>query len=147
MQQLTHIPTENPSKKIPGNKPNIYDINIQSQELNKGMNIANTLKGKLDSQQKMSQSWIVTKIKAILKTPIQKFENPIFLFRITHEAEVSNRKILTAFNGNLGAEIAAQNESPVNYRPKFRDTAALENLLLYHKDMNKIINITQQGYR
>ena len=50
MQQLTHIPKENISTKIHENKPNIYDINIQRQELNKGTNIENTLKGKLSSQ-------------------------------------------------------------------------------------------------
>ena len=39
MQQLTHTPTENPCKKIPVNQPNIYDINIQRHEFNKGMQI------------------------------------------------------------------------------------------------------------
>ena len=34
--------------------------------------------------------------------------NPIFLFRRTPKAEVSNSKILAAFNGDLGAAIAAQ---------------------------------------
>ena len=33
MQQLTHTPTENPSTKLHGNQQNIYDINIQCQEL------------------------------------------------------------------------------------------------------------------
>ena len=49
MQQLTHTPIENPSKTIPGNQPNIYDINIQRQELNKGRHIENTLKVELNS--------------------------------------------------------------------------------------------------
>ena len=56
MQQLTHTPTKNPSTTIPGNKPNINDINIQRQELNKGMQIANDLKGNLNSQQKTNAS-------------------------------------------------------------------------------------------
>ena len=68
----------------------------------------------------------MTTIRAILNTPIQKFENPIFSFRRTHEAAVRNRKILAAFNGDLGAEIAAQKEIRVNYGWDFRDTAALE---------------------
>ena len=70
MQQLTHTPTENPSTNVHGNKQNIYDINIQRQELDKGMLIANNLKGKLNSQQTTNASWIVTTIKAIPKTPI-----------------------------------------------------------------------------
>ena len=41
MQQLTHTPTENPSTSLNGNQQNIYEINIQRQELDKGM-----LKGK-----------------------------------------------------------------------------------------------------
>ena len=101
MQQLTHTPTENPSTNIHGNQQNIYDINIQRQELNNGALIANTLKGKLNSQQKTNASWIVTTIKEILKRQIQKFENPIFWFRITHEEVVSNIKILAAFKGGL----------------------------------------------
>ena len=72
MQQLTHTPSKNSSTNVHGNKQNIYDINIQSQELDKGMLIANTLKGKLKSQQTTNVSWIVTTFKAILKTPIQK---------------------------------------------------------------------------
>ena len=32
----------------------------------------------------------------ILKTPVQKFENPIFLFRRTHEAAVRDNKMLAA---------------------------------------------------
>ena len=96
MQQLTHTPTENPIKTIPVNQPNIYDINIQRQEINKKMHIAKTLKVKLNSQNKTNASWLVTTIEAILKTPIQKFENPIFSFSKTHEAAVRNNKILAA---------------------------------------------------
>ena len=51
-------------------------------------------------------SWIVTAIKAVLKTPIQKFENPIFSFRRTHETAVRNIKILAEFKGDLGTAIA-----------------------------------------
>ena len=66
-------------------------------------------------------------IKAILKTPIQKSERPIFLFRITPEAAVRDIKILAAFNCDLGAAIGAQKYSPINYGSEFRDTASLEN--------------------
>ena len=72
----------------------MYDINIQRQELYKGLLIANTLKVKLNIHKTTNTSWLVTTVKAILKTPIQKFENPIFSFRITHEAVFRNRKIL-----------------------------------------------------
>ena len=33
MQQLTHTPIENPSTDVHVNQQNIYDINIQRQEL------------------------------------------------------------------------------------------------------------------
>ena len=79
------------------------------------MIISNNLKGNINSQQLTKASWLVTTIKAILKTTIKKFENPIFSFRKTHEAAVRNSKILAAFKGDLGAEIAAQKDSPVNY--------------------------------
>ena len=52
MQQLTHTPTENPSTNIHGNQQNMYDINIQRQELNRGILLENILKAKLKSQQK-----------------------------------------------------------------------------------------------
>ena len=73
MQQLTHTPTENTITNLHGNQQIIYDINIQHQELDNGMLIANTIKGRLDSQQTTNASWLVTTIKAILKTPIQTF--------------------------------------------------------------------------
>ena len=44
MQQLIHTPTENPSTNVHGNQQIIYDVNIQRQELDKGVLIANTLK-------------------------------------------------------------------------------------------------------
>ena len=115
MQQLTYTPTVNPSTNVNGNQHIIYDINIQRQELYKGIVIANILKGNLNSQQLTNASWLVTTIKTILKMPIQKLEKPIFLFRITHEAAVSNSKILMAFKGYLGAAIEAHRDSPVNY--------------------------------
>ena len=40
--------------------------------------------------------WINTINTAILKTPVQKFEKAIFLFRRTHEAAVRENKILAA---------------------------------------------------
>ena len=92
--KLTHTPTEHPSTNVHGNQQNIYDINIQRRKLYKGMLIANTLKVRLNSQLTTTTWWLVTTIKEILKTPIQKFEKPILLFRRTHEAEVRNSKIL-----------------------------------------------------
>ena len=48
---------------------------------------------------------MVTKIKAILKTQIQKLEKPIFLFSRTNKAAVRNSKILAALNVDLCAAI------------------------------------------
>ena len=109
------------------------------------MLIANTLKGKLNSQKLTNASFLVTTIKATPKTPIHIFEKPIISFRRTHEAAVSNIKILAAFNGDLGASIVAQQDSPVNYRLGFRDIAPLAKLFLHHEDKTKIIQIIQQG--
>ena len=133
MHQLTHTPIENLSTHVHRNQQSIYDINIQRQELDKAMLIANTLKVKLNSQQLKNASCLVTKIKAILKTPIQKFENPIILFKRTHEAASRNSKILVAFKGDLGAAIAAQKDNLVNYGSEFRDIASLEQIFLYQE--------------
>ena len=92
MKTLTYTPTDNPSTNIHGNQQIIYDINTQRKELDKWMLIANTLKVKLNSQQSTNPSWLVTTIKATLKTPINKFEKPIFSFKRTHEVAVRNRK-------------------------------------------------------
>ena len=89
----------------------------------------------------------MTTIKAILKTPIQKLDKPIFLFRRTNEAEVRNIKILASFNGDLGASLAAQNNIPLNYESEFCNTAELTKLFYYHEDRVNIINIIQKGYR
>ena len=70
----------------------VFDINIQHQELDKGMLIENNLKCKPSSKQPTDASWLVTMIKAILKTPIQKSEKPILLFRRTHTIAFNNRK-------------------------------------------------------
>ena len=56
MQQLTYTPTENPSTNVHGNQQSIYDIHTQRQELDKGMLIENTLKGKLNSQHSTNAS-------------------------------------------------------------------------------------------
>ena len=45
MQQLTHTSTENPSINVHGNQQTIYEISIQRQELDKGILMANILKG------------------------------------------------------------------------------------------------------
>ena len=103
------------------------------KELDKGLLIANTLKVKLNSQQSTNASWLLTTIKATLKTPIQKFENPIFLFRRTHKSAVRNRKIFTAFKGDLGAAIAPHKDILVNYGLEFRDITALAKLFLHHE--------------
>ena len=126
---------------------NIYDINIQLQELDKGMIIANTLKGNLNSKQLTNSSWLITSIKAIPKTPIQKSEKPIFSFTRTHEAAARNSKIIAAFKDDLGAEIVVQKDRPVKYGPELRDIASLAKLFLHHEDKTKIINIIKQGYR
>ena len=109
------------------------------------MIIENTLKGNLNSQQKTNTSWIVTKIKTILKTPIQKFEKTIFSFRRTHEAAARNSQILLTFKGELCEAISAQKDSPVKPVSEFRDIASLAKLFLHHKDKTKIINTIQQG--
>ena len=141
MQQLTYTPTENPSTNVHGKQHSIYDINTRHQELNKGMLIVNTLKGNLNSQQSTNASWLVTTIKATWKTPIQKFEKPIFSFRRTHEAAVRNSKILAAFKGDLGTAIAAHKDSPVKYGSEFRNITSLKTLFLYNEDKTKIIDI------
>ena len=109
------------------------------------MLIANTRKGKLNSQQSTNALWIVTTIKPTLKTPIQKFGKPIFSFKRTHEAAVRNSKIMAAFKGDLGPAIAAHKDSPVNYGSKFRDTTALEKSFLHHEDKTNIISIIRHG--
>ena len=93
----------------------------------------------------MNAPWLVITIKVIPKTPIQKSENPIFSSNRTHAAAIRNIKILTALNGDLGAEIAAKKDSPVNYGSELRDKAALEKLFFYHNNRTKIINIIQKG--
>ena len=109
------------------------------------MLIANTLKGKLNSQQSKNASWLVTTIKATLKIPIQKPEKPIFSFKRTHEEAVMNRKILVTFKGDSGAAIAAHKDIPVNYGSEFCDTTSLAKLFLHHEHRTKIINIIQHG--
>ena len=124
----------------------MYDVNIQIQELNKGMYISDTLKGKLSRQQKTNTLWLVRTNKGILKTRTHKLEKPIFLFKITNEAAVRNSKTITKFNGDLAA-IVAQKGRTLNYGSEFHDTADLSKIFQYHEDMIKIINITQKSSR
>ena len=103
------------------------------KELDKGLLIANTLKVKLNSQQSTNASWLVTTVKATLKIPIQKFENPIFLFRRTHKVAVRNSRILASFKCDLGAAIAPHKDMPVDYGSEFRNITALAKLFLHHE--------------
>ena len=41
------------------------------------------------------------------------------MFRRTNDEAVRNSKILAAFNGDLGAVIMAQKDTPLNYRLEF----------------------------
>ena len=66
MKTLTHNPTDNIITNVHVNQQSISDINTQRIELDKGVLIANTLKGKLNSQQYTNPSWLVTMIKATL---------------------------------------------------------------------------------
>ena len=147
MQQLTHTPTENPSINVHGNQQSIYDINIQRQELDKWMLISNNLIDKLDSQQATNASWLVSTIKAILQTTIQKFEELIFLFSTTHEAAFNNSKVLVVFKGDLGAAIEEQKDRLVNSESGLRNISSVAKLFLHHEDKTKIINIIQKGSR
>ena len=74
-----------------------------------------------------------------------EIRKPIFLFNRTNEAAVRSRKILAPFNGDLGAEIEAEKDSPLNYGSEFCNTEALKKLFYYHKGRVKIINIIRQG--
>ena len=85
-------------------------------------------------------------MKAILKTPIQKLDKPIFSFRRTNEAAYMNSKILAAFNDNLGKAIAAQNDSPLYYGSEFRNTTDLSSLFHYHENKIKIVKIIQKVF-
>ena len=51
MKTLKYTPIDNPSTNVHGNQQSVSDINTQRKELDKGMLIANTLKGKLNTQQ------------------------------------------------------------------------------------------------
>ena len=51
MKTLTYNPTDNTSTNVHGNQQSISDINTQRIELDKGVFIANTPKGKLNSLQ------------------------------------------------------------------------------------------------
>ena len=66
------------------------------------MHIEDILKVKLNKQHNTTTSWLVTTIKEILKTPIQKLDKTIFLFKRTNKTAASNIKILAALNGSLG---------------------------------------------
>ena len=116
MKTLTYNTTDNLSTNIHVNQQIISDINNQHIELDKGMLLASTLKVNLNGQQSTNASWIVTTIKVTQKIPIQKFENPIFSFKRTHEAAVRNSKIVAAFKGDLSASIVTHKKSQVNYR-------------------------------
>ena len=87
------------------NPTDIYDTDIQSQELEKGIHLANIFKGSINRKQKTKTSWLVITIKQILKIPIQKLDKPIFSFKRTNNAAARNSKLLAAFNRNLGETI------------------------------------------
>ena len=147
MQQLTHTPIQNPSTNVHVNQQSIYDINIQRQKIYKGMLIANTLKDKLNSQQTTNASWLLTMIKAILKTSIQKFEKPIYLFRRTCEVAVRNRKILAAIKRWLRRSDCRTKEHPSRLRIGIPQHSVPRKIVFYHENKVKIINIIQQGSR
>ena len=111
------------------------------------MLIANTLKSNLNSQKTTNVSWLVTMIKAILKTPIQKSENPIFLSRRPHEAAVRNSKILTENKMLLRRRNCGKKGQPCKLRIGILRHRVLSKKIFHREDKTKIINIIQQGSR
>ena len=111
------------------------------------MHIVDILEVKLDRQHNTSTSWLVIKIKEIVKTPIYNQDKPIFSFKIRNEAVARNIKILTAFYGNLCVAIVAPKDIPLKYGSKLRNIVDLSILSYYHEDKVKIINIIQKCLR
>ena len=74
-------------------------------------------------------------------------DNQIFSFKKTKDVASRNRKILSAFSGNFGAALEAQNGSPLNYGSGLHDISKSSKIFNYHKDKINIISIIQQGSR
>ena len=112
--QHSNLSTTAPSNTTSENPTKIHDTDIQRQELEKGTYLSKILKVNLNKQKNANTSWLVTTIKELLKTPIQKLDKPILLFKRTNDASSMSSKVLEALNVNLGAAISAQNNSSLN---------------------------------
>ena len=104
----------------------------QRQDLDKGIKMEKTIKGKLYQKQNSNATWIVTTFKRLIIKPVKKLGKQVLPFKGTQEAAQKNSQILAAFNGNLGSGIEAQMGSPIYYGSEFRDITIIKNLFRYH---------------
>ena len=75
----------------------------------------------------------------------QNLGKSVFYLKQTHDAAQTNRQILSAFNGKLGAEIEAQTGSPLDCGSEFMDINGIKNLFCIHKYKERIVYIIQKG--
>ena len=89
----------------------------------------------------------MTTIKRLIIKPFNKIRRPVFYFKRTQKSALMNSQILSAFNGNSGAEIEAQTGIPLYYGSEFWDINGIKNLFCYHKDKERIVDMNQKGLR
>ena len=122
-------------------------MDIQRQYLDKGRQMSEILRSKLDQTQNSNATWIETTIKRPIITPVNKFGPPIFSFKRKQEASCQNRQILTVFSGNLDYAIEAQKGIPLDYGSEFREITGIKNLFCHHEYKERIVHIIQKESR
>ena len=100
----TYIHTR-PRDNTPNKAKKSETIDRQRQDIYKGKQMATVIKVNLDQKQKSHASWLVTKIKNLIGSPIKDLRLPVFPFKWTQKEALYNRNILATIDGNLGETI------------------------------------------
>ena len=111
-------------------------MDTQSQYRYKGIQMTKLLKVRLDRTQKFNATRLVMTINIliIIQETDHKIPALVFFFKRTQEFACQNSQILAVSNGNLGAEIEAQNRIPLDYGSEFQNINGIKNLFCHHED-------------
>lgn len=90
-------------------------------------------------------SFLISKIKEIIKTPCKSFKPPTIKFELSEKAAAFNSKLLHAVNFDTERLISSQGDTILTPGSEFRDVSFLDSLLSKFHRWPKLKLIIQQG--
>ena len=99
--------------------------------------MSKTLKGKIEIQQTLRASCLVTTTKQMIAVLTNKLRTPVFPLKQTQGASLNNRNTLAASNQDLGNAQKSRKVIPLDHGSELRDPTGIAKLFGHHEDKGK----------